>query len=108
MLVRKRWWLKLVQIGVVSGILATLPVDHAAGQGKNSPRMVIDTGGEIAEIVTFGFSPDGQKLVVIGMDDRQWEHIIEIYDAATRERLQVVRLSRKLPISRDTQVALCP
>ena len=108
MLARKRWWLKSVLVGFVAGILATLPVDQAAGQNKNSPRMVIDTGGEIAEIVTYGFSPDGQKLVVIGVDDRQWEHIIEIYDAATRDRLQVVRLSRKLPVGRNVQVALSP
>jgi len=116
MMTRNRWWLTAILVGFVSGMLAMLPVDHAAGQSKGKkkdpanppdvtgektrndpltgdvivpgkPLLAVEYRGHTAGITAFDFTSDGKKLVTLSEDNT-----IQVWNAATREHLKTVRL----------------
>jgi WD40 repeat protein len=87
-------WLLMLGLAAGLGGVQTPTVDASVPQDAGPPRekragkavLSIDNGGHVGPIGGMAFTPDGKRLVTVGHD-----HTIQEYDAASGERLRIVR-----------------
>ena len=71
--------------------------DSQAEHGK--PILAVDNGGHIDRVSSFDFTPDGKKLITLSQDNT-----IQVWDAGSRERQQILRLPLHSGIKKKSSV----